>query len=340
MVPTAALIALFAGFLSAVVLEVLIIRCAQRFRLYALPNARSFHDVPTPSMGGLAFVVPIVAYLAAVDVAHDGAGVALGLWPALTLVAVIGLWDDLSELSAKVRFSCHWIAVAWLLWYVDPAWHWAVVGAVALAIVWHINLFNFMDGIDGIAAVQCLLFCLSVQVLSGGVFGWQGDLLWLTIGGTLGFLVYNWPPARVFMGDVGSGFLGLLLGLLTVEMWRSETLPLIACLILLAGFWFDATYTLCVRMMTGQAFTEAHRSHLYQLVAERQGHLWTTVAYIVFGIAWLLPLAWLVVHFPAVSLLWLLIAVLPLAMLAVYLRVGLLTTGLTPTTAEEDRSDF
>ncbi|MCZ6618145.1 MAG: glycosyl transferase [Gammaproteobacteria bacterium] len=331
--------ALFAGFLSAVVLQVPIIKCAKHFRLYALPNARSFHEVPTPSMGGLAFVIPIIAYLGVVDAVDASAGLALGMWSALTLVAAVGLWDDLLELSAKVRFSCHWIAVVWVLWYLDPAWHWAVVGLVALAVVWHINLFNFMDGIDGIAAVQCLLFCLSVQVLAGGVAGWQGDLLWLTVGGMVGFLVYNWPPARVFMGDVGSGFLGLLLGLLTVEIWHSETLPLIACLTLLAGFWFDATYTLCVRMITGQAFTEAHRSHLYQLVAERKGHLWTTVAYSVFATAWLLPLAWLVVRFPAVSLLWLLISVLPLAVLAVLLRAGLTTTGLNPSFAK-DHSDF
>ncbi|MCZ6852873.1 MAG: glycosyl transferase family 4 [Gammaproteobacteria bacterium] len=339
MVPDAALIALFVGFLSAVVLEVIVIGCAQRFQLYALPNARSFHDVPTPGIGGMAFVIPIIIYLIAVDIAHDGASLASGLWPALTLVAAIGLWDDLSELSARVRFSCHWIAVAFVLWYVDPTWHWAVVGVIAFAIVWHINLFNFMDGIDGIAAVQCLLFCVSVQVLAGGVAGWQGDLLWLTVGGTLGFLIYNWPPARIFMGDVGSGFLGLLLGLLTVELWKSETLPLIACLTLLAGFWFDATYTLCVRMMTGQAFTEAHRSHLYQLVAERKGHLWTTVAYTVFGIVWLLPLAWLELRFPAVSFFCLTLAVLPLAVLAVRLRVGLRATPLE-TSTHKDRNNF
>ena len=333
MVPAAALIALFAGFLSATLLEALVLKCARHFRLFALPNARSFHDVPTPGIGGVAFVIPIVVYLAAVAVASQGVGLALGLWPALTLVAAIGLWDDLSELSAKVRFSSHWVAVAWVLWFLDPTWHWAVVCVVALAIVWHINLFNFMDGIDGIAGVQCVVFCLSVQVLSGGVSGWQGDLLWLTMGGMLGFLVYNWPPARIFMGDVGSGFLGLLLGVLAVELWRSETLPLIACLILLAGFWFDATYTLCVRMITGQAFTEAHRSHLYQLVAARKGHLWTTVAYTVFGVVWLLPLAWLVIHFPSTSLLWLLIAVLPPAVLVVRLRVGL--PDLKPSTSGE-----
>ena len=333
MVPAAALIALFAGFLSVVILENLVIRCARRFNLYALPNARSFHEDPTPGIGGVAFVVPIIAYLIAVDLIDDGAGLAFGLWPALALVAGIGLWDDVSDLSARVRFSCHWIAVGWVLWFVDPTWHWVVIAVVALAIVWHINLFNFMDGIDGIAAVQCVLFCLSVQVLSGGVTGWQGDLLWLMAGGTLGFLVYNWPPARIFMGDVGSGFLGLLLGLLAVELWRSETLPLVACLTLLAGFWFDATYTLCVRMITGQAFTEAHRSHLYQLVAARKGHLWTTVAYTVFGVVWLLPLAWLVIHFPSASLLWLLIAVLPPAVLVVRLRVGLL--DVKPSTSGE-----
>ena len=141
------------------------------------------------------------------------------------------------------------------------------MAATVFVLVWHINLYNFMDGIDGIASSQCLLFCLSVLYLTGGVPGWLGDLLWILVGTALGFLVYNWPPAKIFMGDVGSGALGLILGVVTLQLAISGMLPFIGCLILLTGFWFDASYTLCVRMLSGQAFTEAHRSHLYQKVA-------------------------------------------------------------------------
>ena len=142
------------------------------------------------------------------------------------------------------------------------------------------------------------------------------------MGTVLAFLVYNWPAAKIFMGDVGSAFLGLLLGWVVVDLWSSERLPLVVSLILLAGFWFDATYTLCVRMITRQAFTQAHRSHLYQQIADSKGHLWTTVAFLLFGVVWLIPLAWLALHYPAVEYLGLGVAVAPLAVLAVRYRAG------------------
>ena len=116
-----------------------------------------------------------------------------------------------------------------------------------------------------LAGSACLFFCLAVQFLSGGAPGWLGELLWVTAGGVLGFLTFNWPPARIFMGDVGSLCLGLLLAAITVALIDQGILSATACLILLTGLWFDTTYTLCVRIVTRQRVTEAHRSHLYQI---------------------------------------------------------------------------
>jgi len=292
-------------------------------RLLAHPNDRSSHSQPTPTMGGVAIVVLVLAYLA--WVAGSQPLLAWSLFGALAALALVGLWDDLVGLSAQLRLLVHAGAAALALWglQLDLTWFW--LACIWISLMWLINLYNFMDGIDGLAACQTLVFCLGVHWLTVGVPGWSGDLLWLLGGVTLAFCGFNWPPAKIFMGDVGSGFLGLLLGVISLYVWHSFALPLVASMILLAVFWFDATYTLCVRIASQQKFTQAHRSHMYQRLAQRQGHLWTTTAFLIFSLCWLLPLAWLTVEFvhTTAAHLWiLLLAVLPLAVLCWRLRAG------------------
>ncbi len=283
------LIYLFAGFIITVLLELVVLSLTRQLQLLAVPNARSSHVLPTPTLGGLAFVVTIIGYLAWQSAA--GITAAVGLLIGGSLLALVGLRDDVSDLRALPRLLCHIFAVVMVLYLLAPEWHWLMVGLVAFALVWHVNLFNFMDGIDGIAAAQLLLFCVGALVVSGGIPGWLGELVWLTAGAGVAFAAFNWPPAKIFMGDVGSGFLGLLLGFLVVALSEAGFVPFIASLILLTGFWFDASYTLCVRMFTGQNFASAHRSHLYQILAARRGHRFTTLLFIGFGVFWLIPLA-------------------------------------------------
>ena len=320
MVPATAVAFLLAGFLGGVVLEFFVIRVSASLRLLAMPNQRSFHAEPTPTAGGLVFVLPVSGLIGLF--AFDAVPLAQGLFAGGLLLALVSLWDDYREVPAWLRFACQVVAVALAVWGLQLSWHWLLVAVIGLGMVWHVNLFNFMDGIDGIAGVQCLLFCVGAQLLTLGIPGWTGDLVWLLMGTVLAFLVYNWPAARIFMGDVGSAFLGLLLAVLVVDLWHTQRLPLVASLILLAGFWFDATYTLCVRMATGQPFTQAHRSHTYQQLADRKGHRFTTLAFLVFGVVWLLPLAWLSVQLPRFGAWWLVLAMLPLAAAAVGLRAG------------------
>ncbi|XOV82918.1 MAG: glycosyl transferase [bacterium] len=292
-------------------------------QLLAQPNARSSHSRPTPTMGGVVIVVLVLAYLA--WVAGSQPLLAWRIFGALAALALVGLWDDLAGLSAQLRLLVHGAAAALAVWglQLDLAWLWVV--CIWIALIWLINLYNFMDGIDGLAACQTLVFCLGVHWLAVGVPGWSGDLLWLLAGVTLAFCAFNWPPAKIFMGDVGSGFLGLLLGLIALYVWQNFAVPLVASLILLAVFWFDATYTLCVRIATRQKFTQAHRSHMYQRLAQRQGHLWTTNAFLIFSLCWLLPLAWVVVAYantllPQLGVL--LAAIIPLAVLCWRLQAG------------------
>jgi Fuc2NAc and GlcNAc transferase len=322
---------LLVGFLVTGVGELLVLKAAHTWQLYAHANERSSHVQPTPSIGGVAFVLPVLVllgYLTAV-----GYGNLLGLACGCALVAAVSLWDDLAELSPKVRLPIHLVSVALALLSLSGTLSGNSIGdsiisnqdllqpdalslwwllPMGLAIAWHLNLFNFMDGIDGYAGSQCLLFALGSLLLTSGGAGWSGAVLHLLVGSSIGFLVYNWPPARIFMGDVGSSFLGLLIGVLVAQMALTSVQPLIASLILLAGFWFDASYTLCVRILTGQRFTQAHRSHLYQRLTDQHSHRWVTLAFWVFGACWLLPLAWLSTEIPGYAGLLLTFALMPL----------------------------
>jgi Fuc2NAc and GlcNAc transferase len=316
-VPVVALMLLAAGFAGTLVLEWLVWRGSGRLGLLAHPNARSSHAVATPTAGGIAFVVPLLGYLAWLG--------ALGSQPARALaaggfaIAAVGLWDDLREVSPLLRLLVHVAVAGGVVIALMPDAAWVVLGVAGLALVWQINLYNFMDGIDGLAGVQGLVFLVGAQIVGQGLPAWSGDLIWLGCGTLLAFLVFNWPPARIFMGDTGSGFLGLMTGALAILLWQQQTLPLIVPLILLCGFWFDASYTLMIRVLTGQPFTQAHRSHLYQQLAARRGHRWTTMVFLGYGLLWLLPLAWAAARLsPAlpIALWWLIPAVLPLALAA------------------------
>ena len=317
------------GLLSGLLIEWLILSVVRRPGWLAEVNERSSHAAPTPTMGGLMIVLVVSAYLIylwSLDIEMGAALLTGGV-----AMAAVGLWDDLSPLSARIRLPVHMLAAAGVLSVLGFD-SFSVVWCLALlGFVWFVNLFNFMDGIDGIATAQALVFCLGVQWLVGPVPGWSGELLWVTISASVAFLAFNWPPAKIFMGDVGSGFLGFLIAAMVMHLWMTDVLPLITSMILLAGFWFDATYTLCVRILTQQRFTQAHRSHLYQRLADRKGHQWTTSAYLLFVCVWLVPLAWLSLHEPAWAIWVLIAAVAPLMMLCIRFRAGIGTVAWTPT---------
>jgi Fuc2NAc and GlcNAc transferase len=311
---------LLAGsFLASVLGVAAVLWVADRLSLLAQPNERSFHAVAKPSIGGIAIVVPALAYLATVTDQPAALGFALGGG----LLALLGLLDDLKELGAGLKFCVQIVGVGVLLHFMALDAPLPVVAVIGFGLLWHVNLYNFMDGIDGLAGAQAMLFLLGIQILSGGLLDWTGRLGWILTGATVGFLAFNWPPARIFMGDVGALFLGLVIGGLALELDRAGTVPIAASVILLTGFWFDASYTLCVRMLTRQRVTQGHRSHLYQRLAERLGHLHTTMTFLAYGLIWLLPLAWMSLRAPVWMMLWIGLAALPLLCAAVLFGAGL-----------------
>jgi len=314
---------------AAAVLARLLIAVTTRRAILAIPNERSSHTVPTPTLGGISIAVPVLVWC----------GYRIGQDP-LTwavvggggLLAVLGLIDDLHDLSARVRFPIHCVVAAFSLAMVPVAVPlivapisihpiWIVYGIDFLIVLWMVNLYNFMDGIDGIAAAQCVVYCAGV-LLIGHPAAFMTEFLWVLLGSSVGFLAFNYAPARIFMGDVASGLLGLLVAIASLTLDARQQMPLIASLILLAGFWFDATYTLCVRIGSGQQFTSAHRSHLYQKCADRFGHGRTTTMFTGYAIVWLMPLSALSAAAPQWGLILLFVAVLPLLIAGVQLRAG------------------
>jgi Fuc2NAc and GlcNAc transferase len=250
-----------------------------------LPNERSSHHVPTPSGGGLGLIVPFVAVMAGYLVLTGGwssrQGLLLG--GVLTL-AWVGWIDDRTGLSIRLRLAIHVAAGCALLPLILSKSETAAGGVVAgifwvLVVVSAINVVNFMDGIDGLIGSQLFLF--GVHLALRGSPQSEPQVWGLVLAATCGgFLVWNWPPARVFMGDAGSGALGLVAvagGLLLVRTHHIS--PLLAFLPLYPLF-LDAATTLARRIMRRDRIWEAHRSHLYQRLANGGwGHLRVTLLY-------------------------------------------------------------
>ena len=309
-----------------------------RQRLMDLPNDRSSHEQPTPRGGGLAIVIAFSLSLVILF--------AVGLlpWPllmamsALLPLAVVGFIDDHGHVSARWRFLLQAMAAGWALYWLGGIETVRVndvslaLGPVAgllagLYMVWMLNLFNFMDGIDGIAASETLsVGLMAALLLSLGTGIGLTATAWVALAlaaASGGFLVWNWPPARIFMGDVGSGVLGFVLAVLALWSAIHEELSLVVWLILAGVFLVDATLTLLIRMLRGERWYKAHRSHAFQHAARRWGsHRTITLSVLAINVGWLLPMAWLAATHPSWELALLALALLPLTLLAYRLGAG------------------
>ena len=293
---------------------------ARRFGVMAIPNARSAHTAPVASIGGLGFVAPTLAWLC--WSAADAGGVfALVVAGGAAVMALIGLLDDLFDLPASPRLAIHLIvAAATVAVAVDGSLFLLALCAVGLA--WFVNLYNFMDGIDGFAGSQAAILCLGALYFGTGGSSEATSWVLVLLGASAGFLCLNWAPAKVIMGDTGSGFLGFVIGALAIHLWQTGALPLFTSLILLAAFWFDASYTLLVRCITRQRIAQAHSLHLYQKAARRWGHGHTTALLWGYALVWLAPLAALHERF-GLGIPWLGAACAPLLVACIVFRAGL-----------------
>ncbi|MCP8466577.1 glycosyltransferase family 4 protein [Pseudomonas sp. ZM23] len=301
-----------------------------------IPNSRSSHQIPTPRGGGVAIVLGFLVCLAAAALLGGVDSLSLvALLPAGAWIAAIGFVDDHRHIPARWRLLGHFLGAAWLLYWLGglPAlpmpWGMLDLGVLGellalVFLVWLLNLYNFMDGIDGIASLEAICVCMA-----GALCYWlvgAATMTWLPLilaMATAGFLLWNFPPARIFMGDAGSGFLGLVLGGMALQAgWIAP--QLIWCwLILLGVFVVDASYTLIHRLIRGERVYEAHRSHAYQRASRRYGsHLRVSLAVTGINLCWLMPLAILVSLGWLSGLLALIVAYAPLVLVVARLGAG------------------
>lgn len=332
--------------LAAFGLTGLLRRYALQRSLLDKPNARSSHTVATPRGGGMAFVLVFLSLLLVLWLcAALESDLMIALLGAGGGVAALGFADDHGHIAARWRLLGHFVAAAWSLFWLgglppvvlfgvpfDLGWVGHVLAAVFL--VWLLNLYNFMDGIDGIAAVQAICAgggaVLCYAAVDAGAFtlmaGGASELL-LTCA-VLGFLFWNFPRARIFMGDVGSGFLGIVIGILVLQATWQHPQLLWSWLILLGVFIVDATFTLFHRLLRGEAVYQAHRSHAYQVAARRIGrHAPVTVAVGLIVVVWLLPWAVGVALGGIDGATAMLIAYVPLLCLCIWFDAGVAETG-------------
>ncbi len=305
-------------------------------RIVDIPNARSSHTVTTPRGGGVAIVLSfLLALLLLSMTGNSSSSVAIGLFGSGLAVAVLGFLDDHGHIAARWRLLGHFAASLWALYWLGglPAvtlfgFHlelgWLGHILAVLYLVWLLNLYNFMDGIDGIASVEAICTCLSASLLYW-LLGFEGLMILPLVlaAAVAGFLFWNFPPARIFMGDAGSGFLGIILGVLSLQAAWASPAFLWVWLILLGVFIVDATFTLIRRLVRGDKVYEAHRSHAYQFASRHFGkHLPITLTVAAINLLWLLPIALCVALWGMDGFLGLAIAYLPLILLAVKFKAG------------------
>ena len=268
---------------------------ARQKGFFDIPNDRSSHQVPTPRGGGVGFVALFLMGVLCFFFIYPAER---PLWLALggggIIVASVGWLDDRWNLPARWRLSAHFLAVAfalaclggypsltWGTWTI-PLRFWgtplALVGGV-----WLINLFNFMDGVDGLAASEAVLVSLgaALVVLKNKSCVPLAFILLVLSAVVLGFLLLNWHPAKVFMGDVASGFLGYVFVVFVVFSEQVNVLPFSSWLLLLSLFVADATFTLVSRMLRREILFHAHREHAYQvMVRSGKSHAVVTSAFV------------------------------------------------------------
>ena len=306
--------------------------------LMDIPNDRSSHTAPTPRGGGVAIVLTFLIALLVLAVFSDFSNILLwALLGAGGLVALIGFLDDHGHIPSRWRLLSHFFAAVWTLYWLgglpplplfgvmlDLGWLGHLLAAVYL--VWLLNLYNFMDGIDGIAGIEAVTVCLGGVVLY--LLSSEVDFIWsipalLLLAAVVGFLFWNFPKAKIFMGDAGSGFIGIVLGVLSIQgAWLAPEL-FWGWIILLGVFIVDATVTLLRRVANGEKFDEAHRSHAYQYASRKYGsHTHVSLVVGLINVVWLFPIALIVGVGWIDGFVGVLVAYFPLIWLSFYFKAG------------------
>ncbi len=300
------------------------------------PNERSSHSVPTPRGGGVAIVG---SYLLALVTLMYSQQLALHtgfiLMAAGFVIALLGFLDDHGHINSMLRLAIHFLVAIAVVVSLGGFGEVIIFNGVQLGfianiiavlfLVWLLNLYNFMDGINGIASVEAITATVSMAILYLLLsISLNSEILWLLAACVCGFLLWNFPKAKIFMGDACSGFLGLTLGILALVALKENLALFCAWIICLGVFVVDATYTLIKRVLSGHKMYDAHRSHSYQILSRKWGsHTPVTLVVASINLFWLFPIAYITVTqniiYPEIAVL---IAYIPLLLVAIKLKAG------------------
>lgn len=314
MLSTVVLISIGLLFLSFI-LTFFIKQIAARLSVIDIPNERSSHKTPTPRGGGLAIVI---TWYVGITILFFFNFVDNYLYYALlsgAILAIVSLIDDVIDLPPVLRLIAQIItaiAAFVLLNGIDSIQifgyamniKFIVYPITIIGMVWFINLYNFLDGIDGYVSIEAILVSAILFIFSGN------SILLILIACVLGFLIWNWPKAKIFMGDVGSTQLGFILIVLGIYFHNQQQFSIFHWLILTSPFWFDATFTLFRRWRNKEKLSQAHKKHAYQRIVQAGfSHLKTDLYLIIINIM-ILGLVYGAFHLPKFNLLFLLAAIL------------------------------
>lgn len=324
------LIAFVLSFLGVYFLK----KYALRLKIVAIPNERSLHNKVTPRGGGVIIAIVFLAFILVFYITRQiMVAEFLVLFGGGLIMAVTGFLDDILELKASIRFIIQFFAVGWGIYWIGgipstafferlPVLY-AIANAVTVvALVWFINSFNFIDGIDGLATSSATFFSLS----TGGYFLWQGiepygSLLIVLAACSLAFLCFNWPPAKMFLGDAGSNFFGYLFGAMVLITVKNGNLSIWTWLIILAYLITDTTTTTFLRLCLVKGWYHTHRSHAYQNLARvLDNHKFVTCLITGINVFYLLPLAYLSIQYQQYA--WLAFAASVIPILGFVLKYG------------------
>jgi len=326
------IVAVFTAWLSGIVKG-----WAEKKGYLAIPNERSSHDKPVPSVGGISIVFTVLAgYLIFALNFEQNIPWFWILFVSALMIAVIGLFDDIFVIKKRIRFFIHLSAAGIVIFWIGSKLQIIFPEAlqltgpisitlVVLYVVWNINLYNFMDGIDGLASGHAVF----MGIVAGTIAWVNGNfplaLAYYLLGAaSLGFLKLNWHPAKIFMGDLCSGFMGITMAVLGLWGKMTSTVPLTAFLILMAIFYVDPTYTIIRRSMAGENPTTTHRDFAFHHAIRRGlSHSKVTGIILLIDFLWLAPLAiWTVILRSKLSIPVLFLAYIPIIALAIYLKAG------------------
>lgn len=259
----------------SVLLTTLIKKYALKKQILDIPNHRSSHSVPTPRGGGLA--IAIVWYAALLVFFVLGKIETRLFWALLSgmILSIVSFVDDIKSLSPKIRMGTQFITAILALYAIGGS-HFIDLGFIQFDniyiltllsvpfIIWFINLFNFLDGIDGYLGMEGVFIFTALWLFT------RNDVLLILVAAILGFLVFNWPAqkAKIFCGDVGSTLIGFNVAIFAIYFQSTSELSIFIPLILSSLFWFDATLTLFKRWRNGEKLSEAHRKHAYQRIVQ------------------------------------------------------------------------